>query len=199
MLKSKGRILEASLLTALSLSLCVGTWASSKHSELSSQLVRLHVIAVSDDEYEQAIKLGVRDSVLAYLTPMLENVSDITDAKSIIGGHLTGIAEAAGKAAEGREVTVKLGRESYPTRHYDTFSLPAGEYDSLRIVLGEGKGHNWWCVVFPPLCTVSTGADEIKSVMNKEDYSIITEEEGYVLKFRTLELWGKINDFLKSA
>ena len=199
MFNSKARIFEASMLLALSFSLCVGTWASSKHTQLSSQLVRLHVIAVSDDEYEQAIKLDVRDSVLEYLTPRLENAPDIAHARKMISDDLSGIADAAAKASRGRAVTVKLGREAYPTRHYDGFSLPAGEYDSLRIVLGEGEGHNWWCVVFPPLCTSAAQTDEIKSVMSKEDYSIITESDGYVLKFRTLELWGKLTEYFKTA
>ena len=195
----KNFLLESALLLALSLALCVGTWALAESASLSAKLVRLHVLAVSDDEEEQALKLRVRDSVLDYLAPKLENIESSEDAKEILAAELRAIADAAAKAAEGRAVTVSLGREMYPTKQYGAFSLPAGEYDSLKIVLGEGKGHNWWCVVFPPLCTSAAGAESLQSVMSTDDFAILSEEDGYQLRFRTLELWGEIKDFFKSA
>lgn len=194
-----GFLLEASLLLALSLALCVGTWASAESASISGKLVRLHVLAVSDDEEEQALKLRVRDSVLDYLTPILKGAQNSVEAKRIISEHLRAIADAAAKASEGRAVTVSLGREMYPTKEYGAFALPAGEYESLKIVLGKGKGHNWWCVVFPPLCTSVTGAENMKSVMSTDDFAIISEDEGYQFRFRTLELWGELRDFFKSA
>lgn len=199
LLSKKGFLLEASLLLALSFSLCVGTWAAAESASIREKLVRLHVLAVSDDAEEQAVKLRVRDSVLAYLTPILKDAKDSGGAKEIISAHLPAIADAAAKAAEGRAVSVRLAREAYPTREYGAFALPAGEYDSLKIVLGEGQGHNWWCVVFPPLCTSAAGAEKLKSVMSTDDFAIISEEDGYQLRFRTLELWGEIKEFFKSA
>lgn len=193
--KSKNKSLRAweiAALMALSLALCAGTWAQSRQQSISSALVRLHVIAVSDAAEEQEIKLEVRDAVLAYLTPALENAENQQQARQIITENLEGIAQAAGTAARGRQVSVTLSRESYPTREYEGFTLPAGRYESLRVILGEGEGKNWWCVVFPPLCLSAAEREEVQSVLNGEDLAIVTEEEGYVLRFRLVELWGEL-------
>ncbi len=186
------KIWETAALLALCVTLLVGTWAQAKQTEISDSLVRLHVIAASDEEAEQALKLRVRDAVLAYLAPKLEDAPDRDAAKEMLGADLDGIREAAESAAEGRAVTVTLSRERSPLRQYEGFALPAGEYESLRVVLGEGEGHNWWCVVFPPLCLSAAEGEKLQSVMGREDYGILTEEEGYALRFRILELWGEI-------
>ena len=114
-------IWEVSLLLALSLSLCLGTWAQGRQSAISSKLVRLHVVAASDEEAEQALKLRVRDAVLEYLSPRLMGASDSGQARAILRQELAGIRLAAESAAEGRPVTVALSRESYPTKSYEGF------------------------------------------------------------------------------
>ncbi len=190
------RAWEIALLAALCLTLCVGLWAQKKQGELSGQVLRLHVLAVDDSEEEQALKLRVRDAVLSYLSPILDGVTDREKARETLAAHLKEIALAASDAAEGRKVAVSLGPESYPLRRYGGFSLPAGTYESLRIVLGEGEGHNWWCVVYPQLCLSACGAEHAQSVMNPEDFAIISEEEGYELRFRILELWGELQRWL---
>lgn len=193
---NKLKIWEASALIALCAALCAGTWAQARQSSISANLVRLHVIAVSDSEEEQALKLRVRDAVLAYLSPILKDAENSESAKGLIENNMDGIALAAESAAEGRKVTVSLGRERYPTRAYEGFSLPAGEYESLKVVLGEGEGHNWWCIVFPPLCLSAAQAEQVQSVMSQEDFGLITEDEGYALKFRIVELWGELTALL---
>lgn len=190
------RAWEIAALMALSLFLCAGTWAQARQQSISSALVRLHVIAVSDDEEEQEIKLQVRDAVLGYLTPVLEGADSAQEARQIISEHMEEIAQAAGTAAQGRQVSVTLSRESYPTREYEGFTLPAGRYESLRVILGEGQGHNWWCVVFPPLCLTAVQAEAVQRVMSGEDIAIVTEEEGYELRFRLIELWGELMNAL---
>lgn len=190
------KIWEISALIALCAALCAGTWAQARQSSISANLVRLHVIAVSDSEEEQALKLRVRDAVLAYLSPILKDAENSESAKGLIESNMDGIALAAESAAEGRAVTVSLGRERYPTRTYEGFSLPAGEYESLKVVLGEGKGRNWWCIVFPPLCLSAAQAEQVQSVMSQEDFGLITEDEGYALKFRIVELWGELTALL---
>lgn len=190
----KVKLCEAALLIALCASLCVGIWAQARQEALSAALVRLHVVAVSDDEAEQALKLVVRDAVLEYLTPKLEGVQTAAQARGIIADELHSIAEVAAASAQGRGVTVTLGQERYPTRRYTDFALPAGEYESLRIVLGEGAGQNWWCVVFPPLCTGGVEADTVRAAMKTDDYALISDSGEYELKFRTLELWGELTE-----
>ncbi len=191
------KIWELAALLALCVSLCAGAWAEARQSSISSRLIRLHVIAASDDAQEQAIKLRVRDAVLDYLRPRLENAADADEAREIISRNTAGIAEAAGLAAEGRSVRVTLRREKYPTRRYENFALPAGEYESLRVILGDGEGHNWWCVAFPPLCTGAVTEDELRAAMDAEDYGIISEENGYLFKFKIIELWQSLKNLLQ--
>ena len=197
MSNSKFRIWELSLLIALSLSLCLGTWAQARQDSISGSLVRLHVLAVSDDENEQRIKLNVRDRVLEYISPYLENASNPNEAKSVIQSRLAGIKSAAEAASQGRKVTVTLSEEYYPTREYEGFSLPAGRYDSLRVILGEGEGHNWWCVVFPPLCVSVSQQEEAMETLRDDVRGIVAESEGYQVKFRLVELWNELSELLR--
>lgn len=188
---------EISMLLALCITLCAGTWASARSEALSDALVRLHVIAVSDEAEEQEIKLRVRDSVLAYLEPRLEGADDAAEARELISAELDGIKAAAETAAEGREVSVTLSREYYPTRDYGSFALPAGSYESLRVVLGEGEGHNWWCVVFPPLCLSAAEAENALETLGGDSAQLLSGDgEGVVFKFRLLELWGELMEYL---
>lgn len=188
---------EAAALLAVSIILCTATWAQARQNSVSSKLVRLHVVAVSDDGLEQAIKLRVRDAVLEYLEAELAGVGNAEEAKAVIAADMDGIARAAASAAAGREVTVSLGRENYPTREYEGMTLPAGSYDSLQVVLGAGEGHNWWCVVFPPLCLSAAEGERLQSVMGQEDFALVTEAEGYELRFKTVELWGEIVNMIE--
>lgn len=188
---------ELAMLLALCVTLLCGTWAQGRQQVLAGKLVRLHVIAASDEDAAQAEKLQVRDAVLAYLEPQLADVTDIDAAQEIIAANLDGIAHAARTVTTG-PVTVTLGPERYPTREYETFSLPAGEYTSLRVTLGAGEGHNWWCVIFPPLCVESALSDRAVETLSDDDVKLITEDgDGYVLRFRVLELWGKLTELLE--
>ena len=186
------RIWELSALVTLCVCLLTGLWAEGRQQRLAAGLVRLHVLAASDEAEEQAVKLRVRDAVLRYLAPYLDGVKSADEAEAILSGKLDGVREAAEQAAEGRTVRVTLGDERYPTRDYAGFSLPAGRYRSLRVVLGEGKGHNWWCVVFPPVCLAAVEREAVRPVMNPEDYALITREDGWQLRFRLVELWGEL-------
>ncbi len=187
---------ELAALCALCVSLCVGTWAQGQQRDISSSLVRLHVIAASDETAEQELKLRVRDNVLEYLTPVLDKAESPEEAQRIINGELTSIKAAAEACAGGRSVSVTLGQEYYPTREYEGFTLPAGQYQSLRVILGEGKGHNWWCVVFPPLCVSAAEQNKALDAMSEPERGLITEADGYELRFRIVELWGELMELL---
>lgn len=188
---------ETAALLALCLTLLAGTWAQGRQTAISDKLLRLHVIAASDEPQEQAVKLQVRDAVLAWLAPQLEGAADRNEARAILAGELETLRAVAESAAEGRAVRVELGRERYPLRQYEGFTLPAGEYESLRVVLGEGEGRNWWCIVFPPLCIEAAEGERLQSAMSRESYGIVTEEEGYVLRFRIVELWGELTGWFR--
>ena len=189
---------EAAALLAVSIVLCTATWAQARQNSVSSKLVRLHVVAVSDDGLEQAIKLRVRDAVLEYLEAELADVKNAGEAKAVIAADMDGIAKAAASAAAGREVTVSLGKENYPTREYEGMTLPAGRYDSLQVVLGAGEGHNWWCVVFPPLCLSAAEGGRMESVMGQEDFALVSGAEGYELRFKAVELWGELVNMVEN-
>lgn len=196
MTRQRLKIWELALLGALCFSLCVGAWAQGRQSEISSSLVRLHVIAVSDAPAEQELKLRVRDAVLEYISPLLDSVDTPADAKAVISAELDGIRNAAYSASEGRKVSVELGREYYPTREYSGFTLPAGEYDSLKVTLGSGQGHNWWCVVFPPLCISAAEQSKALETMSPGERGLITEADGYEIRLAIVELWGEITKAL---
>ncbi len=188
------KLWESALLIALSLTTLAALWAQGRQSSISEKLVRFHVIAVSDDEYEQQLKLRVRDAVLEYISPKLEGAESSSQAREILAAELDNIRETAQAVSEGRGVTVTLTRENYPTKSYEGFTLPAGEYDSLRVILGEGQGHNWWCIVFPPICLSAAQADTVEEQLGEEDFRLISDGdgEGYELRFRALELWGEL-------
>ena len=196
----KGKVLkiwEKAMLLALSLSLCAGVWAQGRQESISSSLVRLHVLAHSDSREEQALKLRVRDAVLEYISPRLEGAESVEEARKILSAELDNIGLAAAKAAEGRKLSLSLGRESYPTKAYEGFRLPAGEYESLRVVLGDGEGQNWWCIVFPPVCLSAVQSEPVAAAMNKEDYALVSSQEGWELRFKTVELWGELTGLLR--
>ena len=185
---------ELAALLTLCICLAAGLWAEGRQARLAANLVRLHVLAVSDAAEEQAVKLRVRDAVLHYLAPKLRDAADAEAAGAVLVRELPGIRAAAEAAAGGRPVTVTLGEERYPTREYAGFTLPAGRYRSLRVVLGEGQGHNWWCIVFPPVCLPAAQKEALRPAMNPEDYALITREEGWQIRFRILELWGELTE-----
>ena len=193
------RLLANCALLSLSSLLLLATWAQSRQEALSGKLIRLHVLAESDSEEDQAKKLCARDAVLALLTPELEGVKSREEAETVIRRLTPAISLAAEKAA-GTQAAVQLSREYYPTRRYGTFSLPAGQYFSLRVTLGQGLGHNWWCVVYPPLCAQSAQESLAgAAILSEEDARLLAEDgESYIFRFRLLELWGELREKLES-
>ena len=132
-----------------------------RQQALASKLIRIHVLAASDSAEDQAVKLQVRDAVLRQLSELTEHCADRKDAAAVMISHADLLGKTAANTA-GRQVSLQLSPESYGTRHYETFSLPAGEYLSLQIRIGEGNGKNWWCVAFPMVCMAAT-AEELEA------------------------------------
>lgn len=172
---------------------------------LAENTVRLHVVANSDSDSDQAQKLRVRDAVLAKVHTLTENCETAQEARSKIAAALPQIASAAQAALDGSDyqAVVTLQEEKFATRHYDTFTLPAGNYPSLRVSIGAGEGHNWWCVVFPSLCEAATSDAAARSArvggFDEAQTDLITGgEDEYVLRFKTLEWLQKLSDWLKS-
>lgn len=195
---------EIVLMVAAALVFMSGALALQTQDQLADKVVRLHVLANSDSEEDQALKLRVRDRVLERATELLEQSADRQEAEALLRGNLLELENLAAEeiAAAGYDypVTAELTDTTFPTREYDGFTLPAGEYLALRIVIGEGAGQNWWCVVFPPLCTTASAdvpASALAAGLTQEDVNLITEEPGYVLKFKTVELWERLRAALE--
>ena len=192
---------EAALILAFGLTLTAGVWASASESALAGQVLRLHVVANSDSWQDQELKLRVRDAVLARAGQILDGASDRESAEQALAPHLDELARSAQKVLEaegcGDAVTVALADQWFPTKEYDGFSLPAGRYRALQVTIGEGRGRNWWCVVFPPLCLGSVTEESVEAVageaLSDGQVALITGQDGgYVLKFRFMEWWNEL-------
>lgn len=193
----KLRLAEIVLLLLLAVCLTTGALALQTGQELSDRVVRLHVLANSDTEEDQALKLKVRDRILSYTEPLLEGSADRLEAEGLLRGRLLELERIANEEvrANGYQYPVSVWLEDtvFPTREYEGFTLPAGKYLALRVIIGEGAGRNWWCVVFPPLCAAAAAevpAAALEAGLTQEQVGLITEENsGYVLKSKLVEFW----------
>lgn len=181
-------------------------------AEIYDSVIRLHVLAASDSAEDQADKLAVRDALLPLTAEGLADCATRAEAAARLEALLPTLEERAEETLRLRgaeaSVTVELGQERYPTRTYEGFCFPSGEYLSLRVLIGEGEGQNWWCVLFPSLClSVAEGgrAEEMEEAfisvgLTPEQYRIITESDEHVtyrMRFKFLEVLEKWNNSIK--
>lgn len=156
----------------------------------SGELLRLHVIANGDSVHEQAVKLCVRDAVIRTLADDLKAADDAKEAKQIALMHEAEVIAAARsvlrEAGEDETVRMEVGRFDFPLRMYGDLVVPAGEYEAVRIIIGEGKGQNWWCVLFPPLCMVDSAVAVSAEEMPNEN-----KEKRIVYRSKVAELLGQ--------
>jgi stage II sporulation protein R len=196
---------EFALLVGLILAVIFGVWLGRERQALADSLIRFHVLANSDSDADQALKLKVRDRVLEQAKLLYPENATLEEARSALEENLSLLAETGRQVVEeqgyGYPVSARMEQCWFPTKQYDDFSLPAGIYTALRIVIGEGEGQNWWCVAFPPLClgaasqTIEDAAEA--GYFTSEQAALVTEaSEGYVLKFKSLELLGQLQKWL---
>lgn len=167
---------------------------------LNEELIRFHVVANSDSANDQKLKLAVKDAVAESLYATVANAADVQEARAYIQDNLPEIQRIARETLSllgcKEEVSVALCREPFPTRAYDSFSLPAGVYDTLRIVIGSGEGHNWWCVVFPTLC-ISASSETFADVAAGAGFpetlqDALSGEKEQELRFFLLDALGEL-------
>lgn len=195
---------ELALMCGVLMALVTGSWLQREQRELADSVIRFHVIANSDSQEDQSLKLAVRDRVLARAEELYPQDATLEEARQALEGHLNALA-AAGRAVVEEQgydypVSAQLTRCWFPTKEYEGFALPAGDYEALRIVIGEGAGQNWWCVAFPPLClgAASETVDQATKAgcFTQDQACLVTgETEGYVLKFKGMELLGELQGF----
>jgi len=190
----------------LALIVCMAIYSVNVSKGLEENIIRLHIVANSNSSEDQALKLAVRDAVIEYMQAKLSNSKSIDESKQIINMNISNIKELVDEKikAHGKNypVKVELGRFPFPTKSYGEFVLPAGNYQALRVSIGNAEGSNWWCVLFPPLCFVDVThstvpdsvKDELKEILTEEEYSIITSSENdddipVKVKFKIVEFF----------
>ena len=190
---------ELALLLGVACAALLGVWLDGAQAALSDQVIRLHVLANSDSEADQALKLRVRDRILAEAEELFVPGAGRAETEELLRAHLYDLAEAG----YSYPVTASLVHDCwFPTKTYTDFALPAGAYTALRIEIGAGGGQNWWCVVFPPLClgSVSETTQEtaLEAGLTENQVSLMTgEDEGYVVKFKAVELLEQFKGWLE--
>lgn len=203
--KNRLRTWELALMIAVALAALVGSSLGKAQDELAEQVVRLHVIANSDSEEDQALKLKVRDRILTVTEPMIQGCNR-EETLNVLEGALPSIQQAAEEVLRenGTDQAVRVEMAEnvwFPTKTYANFALPAGEYTALRVKLGQAEGKNWWCVLFPPLCVGSVcdiSEEAIQAGLSQNNVALMTgETEGYVVKFRFIELWEELKQGLR--
>lgn len=172
--------------------------------EIQEDVLRLHILANSDSEEDQAVKLKVRDRILLESGELFNTVGDKSSAQEKAAENTDKVEQIAKEvlAEEGfsYHVTAKVTRQFFDTRVYDGFTMPAGWYDSLQVVLGEGAGRNWWCVLYPPLCisAAEKTQEKLEENFTEGERQVLESEPEYEVRFFIVELAGKIGNWLGS-
>lgn len=194
------------IIIGLIITIYVSNYSENVQANLAHNLIRFHVIANSDTAEDQALKLKVRDRIIKETGHFFDDSGNINQTKEIIRKNMEVIEDVARQEirewGKDYDVKVSLGTYPFPTKKYGDVTLPAGNYEALRVVIGEGQGANWWCVLFPPLCFVDAThgvvpedtKQTLKNVLTEEEYEIITtaDSEGeipVVIKFKIVEWW----------
>ena len=190
------RFLIVLILFSFFIFISAASYVNAVSEDIAQSVFRLHVIANSDSKEDQDLKYKVRDKVLEYMNEISKNCSSKEEVILLAEEHKEEFKKVAENAIKQNgydyEVNIKIGNFDFPTKTYGDISLPAGEYDALRIKIGEAKGQNWWCVMFPPLCFVDVTSgvvpDESKEVMkenlNDEEYNLISDKESSDIQFK---------------
>lgn len=172
-------------------------------ADITSSVVRLHILANSDSDEDQQLKIKVRDDIIAYLDPLLESAENVEKTKEIIANNIEEIEKEAEKSIKKHgyayNVTAVLGKSEFPQKSYDGATFPAGKYDALKIIIGEGNGQNWWCVLYPQLCfsysesgeLPPTSKTKLKNVLTEDEYNIITSKDEIKFKLKIVEMFSR--------
>ena len=189
--------------------ICAYSYVQAVSSDLKDSVFRLHVIANSDSEEDQNLKYLVRDNLLDYMNKICMNCTSKEDAIKIANLNIDEFKKIADNTIKNEgfdyKVNVEIGEFNFPTKNYGDISLPAGLYDALKVEIGEANGHNWWCVMFPPLCFVDISSGTVpesskkvlENELSDEEFALIseTDESDINFKFKLLELFSKASLF----
>ena len=186
------QLLELSLLVGLLVALLWGMWSVKEQQRLADKVVRLHILANSDSDADQALKLRVRDAVVEAAAGWLDSAADTGEALELARASLPRLEEVAQRtvteAGYTYPVTVELCRMYFTTRQYDAVTLPAGTYEAVRVTIGAGAGRNWWCVVYPPLCAgAAADRQTMADVLDPGGQALVQNGNRFTVKFKIVE------------
>lgn len=191
--------IEASILVALIICCALNITAFSEQCDsIRNKMLRMHVIANSDSEADQALKLKVRDAVLTEGKEIFDGSVTADEAEEKILPHTEQLRQTALSVIKDEgynyDVQITVQKEYFATRTYDnSVTLPAGYYTAVKVIIGEGAGQNWWCVMFPPMCLPAADAEcEISDVLTEEETDIVTGTEKYQFKFKIVEFFESL-------
>jgi len=203
------RIFILILLLLLFSSICAFSYINTVSANISESVFRLHVLANSDTAEDQNLKYKVRDRLIEYMNNLADGYTSKNDVINLAKEYISEFKEVAKRVVQENgydyDVNVSIGNFEFPTKTYGDISLPAGFYDALKVEIGEAKGQNWWCVMFPPLCFVDVTSgivpDESKELMQEElsdeEYYLISEHTPEIkFKFKLLELFSNMTNTL---
>ena len=200
-------VIILSFLLFLYTTICAFSYAQNVSTDIANSVFRLHVIANSDSKEDQELKYKVRDSLINYMNSICANCENKQDAINLVTEHKDDFKQIALDTIKDNgysyDVNISIGNFSFPTKDYGDISLPAGFYDALRVEIGEAKGQNWWCVMFPPLCfvDVSSGVvpeeskEELEDNLSEEEYALVSNDSDTKIqfKFKILEFFNQNN------
>lgn len=200
--KERNRVkrLEYSMLIGLIFSVLMGSTAAfgAQCDTVRQDVVRLHILANSDSQEDQALKLQVRDAVLAEAAHLFQPAGDQAEACRQLEEELPALEALARRTLQAAgcedEVEAQVVNMYFSTRSYDGFDLPAGRYDALRINIGEGAGHNWWCVVYPPLCVTAAQPESETTQQARQEVLALGQTPVYKPKLAVVELWENLRE-----
>lgn len=184
------------IVTAVIFSICSFAKTS---EEIRSDVLRLHVIANSDSSVDQNLKLRLRDYILEEGEDIFDGSVNVENAVKKIEPKLAELEKSAESFVKNAgfdyDVKITLSNEYFTTRTYESVTLPAGKYLALRVVIGSGEGHNWWCVMFPPMCVPAADKkDEIENVFTDKEIKLVESKPKYEPRFKVVEIYEQIRE-----
>lgn len=167
---------------------------------ISQEVFRLHILANSDSDEDQSLKLKVRDKILAESENLFINCQNLNDVINVSKNNIEYFEKLANECISENgynyKTKVYVDKEYFNTREYEKITLPSGEYNALKIEIGEAKGHNWWCVMFPAICLPAVSDDEINNILNEDEIELINSNNKYEIRFKIVEIYEKIKSKL---
>lgn len=214
-IKANNKLITCSFVLLIGMLCLIGSlfirYSTTMTDSISDNMIRFHVVANSDTVDDQLLKQKVKDEVIKFIEPMMKKSTSLESTRCLLINskdavlHLT--EDVIKEWGKDYKVQILLDKANFPTKRYGDLVFPAGEYEAFRIIIGEGKGENWWCVMYPPLCylDVATGVvpvegkEELQQQLSSEQYNIVSHQnrnKKYVVKFKLIE---SINSFFRPS